>query len=201
MPKDRGFLECHSKAAPAPPCRPPGAVLERPVRVALAAARECDKTHRREDFRRNFALWHAGRHHRSVDAGGRHVEMAVHQGPARSRQRLLCLAAARRQLGLQQCRPDRRWRPDPAGRYAVRPQADRRDAGADARRGAGGQVDRSPGQHPCQRRPHLRQPARRRRRDHRFARLRRGDEGAAGRGAGGHAAQLAPARRGRRLPA
>ena len=30
-------------------------------------------------------------------------------------------------------------------------------------RGAGGPVDRPPGQHPCQRRPHLRQPARRRR--------------------------------------
>ena len=39
------------------------------------------------------------------------------------------------------------------------------------------------------------------RRDHRVARLRRGNEGAAGRGAGRHAAQLAPARRGRRLPA
>ena len=48
---------------------------------------------------------------------------------------------------------------DPAGRHAVRPQADRRDAGDDAGRGAGGAVDRHPGQHPCQRRPHLRQPA------------------------------------------
>ena len=127
--------------------------------------------------------------------------MAVHQGRARPRQRLFRLSAARRQLGLEQCRPDRRSRPDPAGRHAVRPQAHARDAGAAARRGAGRQVDRPPGQHPFQRRPHLRQPARQGRGDHRLARLRRRDEGAAGRGAGRHAAQLAPARRGRRLPA
>jgi len=39
-----------------------------------------------------------------------------HQGAARPRHRLLRLAAARRQLWLEQRRPDHRWRPEPAGR-------------------------------------------------------------------------------------
>src|SRR5713226_2469830 len=125
--------------------------------------------------------------------------MAVSQGRARSGQRLLRLSAARRDLGLEQCRARRRPGRDPAGRHAVRPQMHARDARGVARRGAGGGAHRHARQHPFQRRPHLRQPARPGRADHRVPRLRRGDAGAHAGGARGHDAQLALARPRRRL--
>ena len=59
----------------------------------------------------------------------RHGQVAIHQGAARHRQGLPCLSPARRRLGLEQCRADHRRRQEPAGRHAVRPQADARDAG------------------------------------------------------------------------
>ncbi|WP_395709581.1 hypothetical protein [Reyranella sp.] len=68
-------------------------------------------------------------------------------------------------------------------------------------RAASRQGGRPAGQHPFQRRPPVRQPVAGRRRDHRLARLCRGDEGAAGRGTRGPAAQLAAVRAGRRLSA
>src|SRR5262245_61206067 len=55
--------------------------------------------------------------------GRRHAEMDVHERTARPRQRLLCVSAADGGLGLEQCRADRGFRPDTAGRYALRPEA------------------------------------------------------------------------------
>ena len=127
-------------------------------------------------------------------------QVAIHQGAARPRQWLLRLAAAGRKLGLQQCRPDRRRQGEPAGRHAVRPQADARNARRHAQGGAAGEQDRHRVQHPRQWRPHLRQPAGEGRAHRGDARHARRHGAPPARAALRHDDQeLARARRGRRL--